>query len=473
MALKFWFAGAQTCTICSAGTFASNLASSSCSTCTIEQPYSQPDRSACSAFCPPGFRVLLPHDCEPCGPGTYSNDHSTWCKNCPYGLYSEKINGSTACGTCASGTYPAELVGCPSMEKCGGYCPNCSAGTYSIGGTNSLACTICTAGKNSLEGASACSACAPARVGICSFCDPGFFPILVDTENKGCTACMKGKYFDTYGSTACIDCKQGKFSSVTNATVCYDCTLRCPGPNFNMITECSASQDLRCVQFQVELSTDAKRAMLIAPLLIIITIYLFITRMPRECIPKVLQPLKPGEGGWKKFKESKFFEANMCNSLKAALFTLFFSSMDFLSNMQLVILLYPQAPYGIFYVQCGSIGISWLLDIFICCWKPGAPQGATGASSKALCLGRMSLLWVYILECQELDPAWQLLEGGFENKKIIFLIKCFKVAKTFVNTIPSYYVQVNRIILSSCSFHKWFIPAWNYLCALPCRSRLR
>ena len=197
-------AGAGTsCQSCPAGTFSSRNASSSCTICTGDQPYSQPDRAACSSFCPLGFEVsLLDKNCVPCSAGKFSGDYLTACLTCQAGTYSASVNGSTACVSfCAPGTHSVESNVCPSKEKCGGFCTKCDSGTYSVGGK--AACTFCSAGANSLSGATACTACAPARLGVCSYCEAGLFPKLRGSDFLTCAACDMGKYFSTYGSTYC------------------------------------------------------------------------------------------------------------------------------------------------------------------------------------------------------------------------------------------------------------------------------
>ena len=56
-------------------------------------------------------------------------------------------------------------------------------------------------------------------------------------------------------------------------------------------------------------------------------------------------------------------------------------------------------------------------------------------------------LWLYLLECQELDPLWKEGIGKAElllgwRAKTVVRIKWCKVLKFLVNTMPSLYVQV-------------------------------
>jgi hypothetical protein len=418
-------AEASTCLTCLDGTYSPRNASTLCATCTQEQPFSQPDRSECSAFCPPGFQVSLPNTCALCTPGTFSKTYSnnTVCSLCPEGMFSEKTNGSTACSSCGPGTYQVESVSCSSLGQCGRFCAECAAGTYSVGGKAS--CTICSGGTISEEGASACSACTPAESRNCSYCDPGFFPNLVDAINQGCTACMPGKYLSLYRGTVCTACPAGQFSSVTNATACQACTARCTGSNFYRISKCSDDYDLDCRRFQSALSFEFKVAMFTVPYLILLCIFFVICSVQADCVPSKLRPLKIKDMSqlWKTVLNDPLFEPNSCKSLNAALFTLSFAFMDLVSNIQLIILLSPGAPYSIFAVQCGSIGTTLLVDMLFCWFKPGAPSSRNPG---------LSLLWLYMLECQELDPAWQHSSRA----------KYCKIVRFFTNTLPSYYVQV-------------------------------
>jgi hypothetical protein len=456
-------AGAGTsCQSCPAGTFASRNASSSCTICTGDQPYSQPDRAACSSFCPLGFEVsLLDKNCVPCSAGKFSGDYLTACLTCQAGTYSDSVNGSTACVSyCAPGTHSVESNVCPSNEKCGAFCTKCDPGTYSVGGK--AACTFCSAGTNSLSGATACTACAPARLGVCSYCEAGFFPKLRGSDFLTCAACDTGKYFSMYGSTYCADCAGGKFIDFTNATVCKDCRSKCPGPSFFKSKVCMAKKDLICEQFQQDLSLRSKFALLFAPVGVFVVLLLLVQCLSMKYIPKVLLPIRRGSDSKETFREafqkSNILDPNSANSISAALLTILVASLDFLSNVMLLLLLFPNGPDGIYEVQCTSIVLTLFFDC-IACWMNGSKDKKVLAKVSEF-LGRV---WLYILECQELDNNIQGKKAGADSAdqieytfKIPFTtiertfhfkpdtcVKLLKVIKIATNSVLSYYVQVN------------------------------
>ncbi len=150
------------------------------------------------------------------------------------------------------------------------------------------------------------------------------------------------------------------------------------------------------------------------------------------------------------FWKSSLLEPNSCNSFSAALITLISASFDLISNFQLLFLLDPEAPYFIFIVQLVSIVVTVLVDMLVCWVKFGL-----GNLGDRECLSPIFQLWLYILECQELDPVWQEFvdrsEGVDVDKETadketaVRYIKIFKMAKFMSNTLPSYYVQVNLL----------------------------
>ena len=127
-----------------------------------------------------------------------------------------------------------------------------------------------------------------------------------------------------------------------------------------------------------------------------------------------------------KLAESRFFQANCNSSLKAALWTLVVAGMDLFSNATMLILLSTSAPYYMFDVALASLVVSLLADVALCC------RFMTH-------MGNLPRVWLYVLECQEVDPLWQ---DHDDSKHTAFLIKSCKVFKSFVNTVPAFYVQV-------------------------------
>jgi hypothetical protein len=185
--------------------------------------------------------------------------------------------------------------------------------------------------------------------------------------------------------------------------------------------------------------------MLISPIFVLLALYLFIYFAPIACVPVVLHPIKEGEA-WRMFWKSSLLEPNSCNSFSAALITLIAASLDLISNFQLVVLLYPEAPNSIYIVQCVSIVVTVLVDISFCWFK----FGIVNFDNRPECfsISPFSHLWLYILECQELDPVWQKFVDRSEGVEVdkqsaVSNIRIFKMVKFMSNTLPSYYVQVN------------------------------
>lgn len=145
------------------------------------------------------------NDCI-CGPGTWAEDASQICQNCPAGTYStmDLLSGST-CTSCPQGTYnPFEgsddraCLPCPpgtgstTLAASGeNQCVTCLAGTW---GPGASACIACAAGTTSVDGQdSPCTDCpvdtyAPENDGVCLEC-PG--------ASSGSTTCDPGLSFFT------------------------------------------------------------------------------------------------------------------------------------------------------------------------------------------------------------------------------------------------------------------------------------
>jgi hypothetical protein len=184
---------------------------------------------------------------------------------------------------------------------------------------------------------------------------------------------------------------------------------------------------------------DSKVAMLCAPLLVVLLLALFIRCAPKACIPPLLESLRPDfeadpaarPGAWSNVRKGSFLAFDPGESLKAALWALTVAAMDLLSNMILLVLLSREAPYGMFWVAATSLASTTVLDLVVCC------RLFTN-------LGNVRFFWLYILECQELDPEWRKWknEGKGRARSALRRIKAFKLIKSVTNNAPAYYVQV-------------------------------
>jgi hypothetical protein len=321
------------------------------------------------------------------------------------------------------------------LGTCGGFCAACDLGTYSTGGTSF--CNYCGAGKTSSSGASACVSCVPGP--SCAPCDAGLVPAPAGPGPRpaNCVACAAGTIYPRFASTACEPCARGKqYSAVAGATVCLECTARCPGANYHRVRDCSPTQDLQCQQFQAELALGSKALMLCTPLLVFAVLAAFIRCGPRVCIPPLLQELRgdmPDGGGvsraWSAIKRDRFFTHDPGVSLKAALWSLLVAAMDQLSNVMLLILLSSDAPNGMFVVALVSLVSTLTADVLACCRFFMRPSN-------------LRFVWLYILECQELDPEWRQWKSMGKAQGALRRIKLFKLFKAATNNAPSYYVQV-------------------------------
>ena len=137
--------------------------------------------TSCRSFpCPSGHRC------------SYVN-YSTWCQECPRGLYSAE---GLVCALCPPGHQP---------NTAKNRCDACAPGTAE----DDRRCSRCDAGKFSVsKGALACKACPPGKHG--------------KDNRRECENCTRARYSDKSGSTSCTSCTVGDVG--TNArSGCYPC----------------------------------------------------------------------------------------------------------------------------------------------------------------------------------------------------------------------------------------------------------
>ena len=170
--------------------------------------------------------------CKPCEPGSYtSSTNTTQCTSCPAGK-STRAAGSTdvtMCEPCETGKY--SLPGTPCTACLSGKFADAATvvgqrGTlvatesnllHSFAATQpprfwgSSACATCAAGTFSHEGASVCSPCpygslSPAGSGNLSACTckPGFY----GEDGETCRPCPSGTFKDEAGAMACTACAE-------------------------------------------------------------------------------------------------------------------------------------------------------------------------------------------------------------------------------------------------------------------------
>ena len=218
-----------------------------------------------------------------------------------------------------------------------------------------------------------------------------------------CTACAAGQYFATYGSTFCKACPSGMFTSETNTTACRMCTVLCPGPNFYLLTQCNPSKDIACVQFQSELSHGSQIAMLFAPIFTsFVLCCFFLCKGCNLFIPPGLDELMVN-AQWEELLTAAF-SPDARKSFPAAIWSLLLAANDIISNIQLLILLHSDAPFFLYTVALTSMLVTIVVDVLLC----------TRLFSD---LPNLIYLWMYVLECPELDPKWQEQDDPYRLRR--------------------------------------------------------
>ena len=189
-------AGASSCLLCSAGTYASASGLPVCAACAAGTYQT-------------GTGFTLASDCSACGAGKYGTGTG--------------FTGSASCLACGVGTYQA-VTGVSSVAGCSA----CSAGTYGTGTGLTVAsdCTACGVGKygtgTGLTLSSACLTCGAGGYGIgtgmsaCSLCGVGTYQSGTGfTSASVCSACGTGSYQTGTGMSACSVCGTGTYQTGT------------------------------------------------------------------------------------------------------------------------------------------------------------------------------------------------------------------------------------------------------------------
>ena len=258
------------CSLCSPGTFASDVGSSACTQCppgTANGNTGSINSTDCVS-CTPG--TYNPNygapNCIMTGPGTFTNvTRSKYFSLCAVGMFaSGYIN--TACSPCAAGTTTTQagMSTCQSTMSCpaGTYmlaatCAMCPAGQYSntknaaactlcqqgtyaetVGSNTSSACLRCPAGTyGETEGSPSSAGCTPCPPGSynptpgatsgssCRQCKPGTFSNVIGASSDvQCTPCLAGSYSSFGGATSCDVCGPGTYGTVSGATSFASCS---------------------------------------------------------------------------------------------------------------------------------------------------------------------------------------------------------------------------------------------------------
>eukprot|EP00438_Fugacium_kawagutii_P024209 Skav223070 [mRNA] locus=scaffold419:115477:121305:+ [translate_table: standard] len=167
--------------------------------------------------------------CEPCPPGTHTDQEGSGeCNSCPGGYYANSNTSATACLACPPGM--SSLSGATSCTSCprgkaapegSETCTTCPPGTFAAGESEN--CTVCDGGYYSEEGAFECTQCDDGTVSAdgseqCSECLPGK---VANADQTVCVDCPAGKNREL-DDDVCVDCDEGKFSS-SGAASCDSC----------------------------------------------------------------------------------------------------------------------------------------------------------------------------------------------------------------------------------------------------------
>lgn len=200
---KYSLGGTNYCSDCPVGTYGGTfgLTSAACSGPIVAGYYSPDSRVTSqygSGLCQAGY-FCNPGSTSPnsniCSPGTYSNNGSSACSNCPSGYFGNSfgLTSNFCSGPCDGGYYCASKT----INK---YQYMCLAGTYSSSGSSF--CESCTAGKySSMPGSK-----------NCTICSGGYFGSQAGLTTSTCSSiCSVNTYSSTDG-TRCLPCEDGKLS---------------------------------------------------------------------------------------------------------------------------------------------------------------------------------------------------------------------------------------------------------------------
>lgn len=235
-------AGSDTCTLCTAGTYASH-SNDTCLSC-LSGWVSSAGSTQCTECPVDTYASPSGGDCTPCADGSHSVAGSIQCVQCLGGQYINPLNGSCmaceqgyvsaldfmSCVPCSGGTY-ANSSGC---EPCAGgsvsvdmatSCTLCGVGTYATSPNGT--CADCATGFVSASGSTECTPCMAgeyASGSTCEQCSPGS---VSGDHAATCTACSPGTYENGL-RTSCIQCPSGK-TSPTGSTDVAQCQLSPPG----------------------------------------------------------------------------------------------------------------------------------------------------------------------------------------------------------------------------------------------------
>jgi len=236
----------STCTLCEAGTYASQTASTYCKACP-EGKLSSVERIGC-VTCLAGQYTLNKATCEDCESGSYAPQALIGaCLPCGAGSHTKELKAATTCTPCDAGSFSsAKSANCTlcAVGRCSGSglstCESCSAGKAAEE-VGSSGCSTCQAGQFSSADASTCDLCAEGKSSAagsqaCESCRAGF--AAPQAGSARCVACAAGSYSSSEASVNCISCSPGKAQGATGQSVCIACN---PGKYSEAYGEASCS----------------------------------------------------------------------------------------------------------------------------------------------------------------------------------------------------------------------------------------
>ena len=262
--------GSAPCSLCSKGTYSTETAQiseSTCSDCPAHTFSRVGSRQLTNCTCNNGYTGPDGAECGACEVGSFKDVNGTAaCTLCAQGTYSTAEAGLSAftCIKCASNATSSEGSGAITACKCnpgfsgpdGGICSECAAGSYKdwLGnrscspceplsdsepasqlcscnagstGADQWSCVLCPAGSyKTTRGSVPCTACpalsnAPAgsTASLQCVCNAG---TTGPDGGESCALCQSGKYKPVVGAAACQACPSG-LTSVPGSINATDC----------------------------------------------------------------------------------------------------------------------------------------------------------------------------------------------------------------------------------------------------------
>jgi hypothetical protein len=227
--------GTNTCTTCSAGTYAGS-GQTVCTNCPDRTDSLAGSNEVADCKCNFGFTAPQGEACQPCPAGTYKDVlGSASCSNCPLNTISALASSALAHCICKAGYTGSDGTDCSACLQ-GDYkdvngsaaCQHCVAGEISANPAQTV-CETCTAGSYSSSSRTTCISCPDDSTSSTKSaseedcrCNVGF----TGGNGETCTGCNAGTYKDSAGSASCTLCPAGKYSETTrnkDESLCLAC----------------------------------------------------------------------------------------------------------------------------------------------------------------------------------------------------------------------------------------------------------